>query len=113
MSSGHKLTAAQIHFRDQIKLAHDYAHRAAKANNYKWSRWLNEYGMCTAGFEREGSFWSLSFTWQPAEGLEQLKFHIDRMNYAMVACQKEFGAMKLGASMANAGHTLESAGAMQ
>lgn len=88
---------------DQLKFAKEGADNLARRNGYEWVNWLKgTRGICTAGFEREGERWSLDFSWTPNEPLELLANKIEQMDYCMVACMKEFGALKLGAAMRHA-----------
>lgn len=89
--------------RDQLKFAREGAQNLAKRNGYEWTRWLERpSGLTTASFEREGSRWSLSFQWTPAEELGVLAKRIEAMDHAMKIAMKEFGSLKAGQMMAQA-----------
>lgn len=86
------------YIRDQIAFAREGADNLARKHGYTWKQWLHgRRGVCQAGFERDGEFWSLSFTWTQKEELGILAKCIEEMDYCMRLAQKEFKALKLGA----------------
>lgn len=91
-------------FEDQARLAGDYASKLARRNGYYWKKWGEApAGKCTAAFDREGRTWSLTFTWHASEELEALKQRIEHMDHSMRAAMNEFGALKAGVAMREAG----------
>ena len=85
---------------DQFKFAKQGAENLARQGGYKWTNWCKgNAGRHTAGFEREGEFWSFDFYWTPKEDLSILAKNIERMDYMVRVAMKEFSSLKLGALM--------------
>ncbi len=85
---------------DQLKFAKEGADNLARRHGYRWTNWLKAPGgRCTAGFEREGQFWSFDFYWSKKEDLSVLAHNIERMDYMVRVAMKEFASLKLGAMM--------------
>jgi hypothetical protein len=97
------MQSAESYIRDQLKFAKEGADNLAKRSGYVWTSWLKgKQGQCTASFDRDGERWSLGFQWTRSEALEVLAERIEQLDWCMRVAMKEFGALKVGAMMAQA-----------
>jgi hypothetical protein len=96
----------RVEYNDKLRRARKFAHDLAKRNHYRYEDWLKgRTGICKAGFERDGQFWSLAFQWSPREGFDALQHSIEKLDFALTIAQREFTALKFGAAMRDAGHS--------
>lgn len=99
-----------IERRDKLLRAKDFAAKLAARNGYRYTEWLKgRAGLCKAGFERDGEFWSLGFNWTLADGFDRLQHDIEKLDFMLTVAQREFASLKFGAAMKAAGHSPQTA----